>query len=72
MMLEIHKAIAADTADLLQTMNEALRFKLSHGDTTWEKAPFTTDDIVHAIERDTTYAVMVNGAPAGGGATVER
>lgn len=63
--MEVHKATATDTENLLVTTNEALQFKISNGDTAWGKEPFTQEEIAAAISRGTTYVVHIDGEPAG-------
>jgi hypothetical protein len=61
----IRKATEKDVDKLVIIRNEALAFKLSHGDLAWEEAPFTKEEMLAAVARDRTYLMLVDDEPAG-------
>lgn len=65
MNFEVKKATEEDVEPLTDIRNEALAFKLSHGDKAWEETPFTKQEMLDAIARNTLYLVLVDGKPAG-------
>lgn len=65
MDLTINQATASDIPFIMDTLTEAIQYKLEHDDTAWGSRAFSHEEISGMVASGLTYIVYLKGKPAG-------
>lgn len=58
-----HKATETDVPALTKILNDAVAYKLQHGDSAWGKKGWTEQGVLDSLSRSEVYVIEQNGLP---------